>query len=57
LVEGGDRHSEIFGELFHGDEPIPVFHVIDHGRHPFGSLSCVIMAGLKGLSKGFPTLC
>jgi hypothetical protein len=39
LVEGGDGDREIVGEIFDGEEPVPVFHTVDHGRHPVISMS------------------
>jgi hypothetical protein len=34
LVEGGDGHIEIVGELLHGDEPVLAFHALDDGWTP-----------------------
>jgi len=53
LVEGGNRHAEIVGELLDGEEPVPLFHTVDHGGHPVGSMSFIATAGVKGLM----TLC
>jgi hypothetical protein len=39
LVEGGDRHIEILGELLHRDEPVLAFHASMVGRHPLKWLS------------------
>ena len=57
LIERGDRHSEIVGELLDSEESVHVFHTVDHGSHPVEPLSCIAIAGLKGFSKGFSTLC
>lgn len=64
LVEGGDRYAEIFGEFLDGDEPVLLFHTVDHEEHPVGAMSLISTAGTKGLSTdddtrltGFSTLC
>jgi hypothetical protein len=30
LVEGGNGHVEVFGELLDSEEPVPRFHTVDH---------------------------
>jgi hypothetical protein len=39
LVEGGNGHVEVFGELLDGEEPVPLFHTVDHVRDPVISMS------------------
>ncbi len=34
LVEGGYRDSEIVGEFLDGEEPVVVFHALDHRSAP-----------------------
>ena len=57
LVEGGNGDAEVFGELLDCEEPVPVFHAVDHQQDPVDSMSLVAQAGMTGLSKGFLTLC
>jgi hypothetical protein len=61
LVEGGDGDAEVFGKLLDCEEPVPVFHTLDHLRDPFDSLPFSAKAGATGFStgfsKGFVTLC
>lgn len=55
LVEGGNWHTQIFGELLDGEEPLRGFHAVDHGRHPvisvlfFSSVLFGCTAGVTGL--------
>ena len=38
-VDGGYRHTEIFGEFFHGEELIAGFHGLILQSHPFTRMS------------------